>query len=251
MKYKIILCILLILLILFSFIVKYYYLNNNIEKFTLNNLKDTEFYVLYVPKREKYIKDIMNKLNFNPEHVKGPDKNKLNLKQLKKDGFINNRKIKDGQIACALGHLDILNKFLKTNKKYALIFEDDIKIDDYNEKSTKIKNLINNIPPDADIVYFGYCFENCSNEYKYNEYFNKSVNPSCTHLYLVSRNGANKIINNIKPFKYGIDIHYIDLIKNKTLNSYSANNKYFDLTQDRDMDSEIDEKNSIKLKSCE
>ena len=62
----------------------------------------------------------------------------------------------------------------------------------------------------------------------------------------------NNLINNIKPFKCGIDIHYIDLIKNKTLNSYSANNKYFDLTQDRDnMDSEIDEKNSIKLKSCE
>ena len=236
--------ILILILLRYNFVEKY-------QDYNENNFNNTEMYVLYIPKREKYIKDIMNKLNFNPEHVKGPDKNKLNLEQLKKDGFINNRKIKDGQIACALGHLDILNKFLKTNKKYALIFEDDIKIDDYNEKSTKIKKLINNIPADADIVYFGYCFENCSNKYKYNEYFNKSVKPGCTHLYLVSRNGANKIINNIKPFKYAIDIHYIDLIKNKTLNSYSANNKYFDLTQDRDnMDSEIDEKNSIKLKSC-
>ena len=237
--------ILILILLRYNFVEKY-------QDYNEDNINNTGMYVLYIPKREKYIKDIMNKLNFNPEYVKGPDKNKLNLKQLKKDGFINNRKIIDGQIACALGHLDILNKFLKTNKKYALIFEDDIKIDDYNEKSTKIKNLINNIPPDADIVYFGYCFENCSNEYKYNKYFNKSVNPSCTHLYLVSRNGANKIINNIKPFKYGIDFHYIDLIKNKTLNSYSANNKYFDLTQDRDMESEIDEKNSIKLlKSCQ
>ena len=243
-----IICIVNVLILIFCL-----FRNNFVEKYqdyNEDNINNTGMYVLYIPKREKYIKDTMKKLKFNPKFIKGPDKNKLNLKQLKKDGFINNRKIKDGQIACALGHLDILNKFLKTNKKYALIFEDDIKIDDYNEKSTKIKNLINNIPADADIVYFGYCFENCSNKYKYNQYFNKSVNPGCTHLYLVSRNGANKIINNIKQFKYGIDNHYLDLIKNKTLNSYSANNKYFDLTQDRhNMDSEIDQK-SFKLNSC-
>tara|TARA_B100001769_G_C21971479_1_gene522572 strand:- start:132 stop:920 length:789 start_codon:yes stop_codon:yes gene_type:complete len=238
--------ILILILLRYNYVEKY-------QDYNENNFNNTGMYVLYIPKREKYIKDIMNKLNFNPEHVKGPDKNKLNLEQLKKDGFISNKKIRDGIIACALGHHDILNKFLKTNKKYALIFEDDIFIPQEKNKqieiSTKIKNLINNIPIDADIVYFGYCFENCSKKYKYNEYFNKSVRPSCTHLYFVSRKGANKIINNIKPFKYGIDIHYMDLINNKILNSYSVNSNYLLIEQNRDnLGSELD--NDQKLRAC-
>ena len=256
MKYKIILCILLILLILFSFIVKYYYLNNNIEKFTLNNLKDTEFYVLYVPKREKYIKDVMKKIKLEPKFIQGPDKNKLDLQKMiennklvKKDGIDKNR----GRIACHLGHLKILNTFLQSNKKYALIFEDDIFIPQEKNKQieigTKIKNLINNIPIDADIVYFGYCFENCSSKYKYNEYFNKSVRPVCRHCYLVSRKGANIIISNTKYINGSGDIRYMKLIEENRLKSYSVNSNHLLIEQNRDnLGTELG--NNQKLRAC-
>ena len=177
------------------------------QDYNEDNLKNTNIYVLYIPNREKYIKDIMKKLKLEPKFIQGPDKNKLDLKIMienneieKNFGIERNR----GQIACHLGHLKILNNLLQSNKKYALIFEDDIYLskdkNEQNDIGNKIKNLINNIPPDADIVYFGYCFENCSNEYKYNEYFNKSINPSCRHSYLVSKKGANIIINNTTKY---------------------------------------------------
>ena len=230
------------------------YKNYNEDNINYNedNINNTDIYVLYIPKREKYIRDIMKKLKLKPEFIKGPDKNKLDLEKMiennevtKKYGIEKNR----GRIACHLGHLNILNKFLKTNKKYALIFEDDIKNDDYNRNNTKIKNLINNIPPDAEIVYFGYCFENCSNQYKYNKYFNYSLKPKCRHCYLVSRKGANIIISNTKYITDSGDIRYAKLIRENKLKSYSVNTNYLLIQQNReDLGTELG--NNQKLVSC-
>lgn len=208
---------------------------NYVEKFQNtndNNFKNTNIYVLYIPKREKYIRDTMNKLNFNAEYIEGPNKDNIDINKLKKNGIIKKDKnLQKGAVACSLGHQEILNKFLKTNKKYALIFEDDIKIDDYHDTSKKIINLINNIPLDADIVYLGYCRETCNN--KYNDYFNNSIRPRCTHCYVVSKIGAKKIINNLGEMELPLDNYYVKLLDNKILKSYSANNNYFQLQQNR------------------
>ena len=208
---------------------------NYVEKFQNtndNNFKNTNIYVLYIPKREKYIRDTMNKLNFNAEYIEGPNKDNIDINKLKKNGIIKkNKNLQKGAVACSLGHQEILNKFLKTNKKYALIFEDDIKIDDYHDTSKKIINLINNIPLDADIVYLGYCRETCNN--KYNDYFNNSIRPRCTHCYVVSKIGAKKIINNLGEMELPLDNYYVKLLDNKILKSYSANNNYFQLQQNR------------------
>lgn len=241
--------IFILILVRYNFVEKY-------QDYNEDNINNTNIYVLYVPKREKYIKDVMKKIKLEPKLIQGPDKNKLNLEKMiennelvKKDGIDENR----GRIACHLGHLKILNTFLQSNKKYALIFEDDIFIPQEKNKKieigTKIKNLINNIPFDADIVYFGYCFENCSSKYKYNKYFNKSVRPVCRHCYLVSRKGANIIISNTKYISSSGDIRYMKLIEENKLKSYSVNSNYLLIEQNRDnLGSELG--NNNKLRAC-
>ena len=254
MKYKIILCILLILLILFSFIVKYYYLNNNIEKFTLNNLKDTEFYVLYVPKREQYIKNVLKNLNFRINYILGPDKNKLKKNELVKNNTITpeySKKTNTGRIACHLGHLKILEEFLKTDKKYAIIFEDDIKIDNYKETERKIKTILENLPDKFDIIYFDYCWSKCKKTKKYNDYLNHTISTLCRHFYLVSRNGAQIIVNNTLPMYHNGDNMYADLVKNKKLISFDVRNDYFNIKQNREqLGSELLNDNGLELPKC-
>ena len=62
----------------------------------------------------------MNKLNFNPEYVQGPNKNDYNLDEMKKEGIIkSSRNLRNGEIACYYGHLNVLKKFLKSDNKYA------------------------------------------------------------------------------------------------------------------------------------
>ena len=213
----------------YNFVEKY-------QDYNEDNINNTNIYVLYIPKREKYIKDIMKKMKLNPEYVQGPDKNKLNLEKMIENNEITQNFGIDknkGRIACHLGHLKILEKFLKTDKKYALIFEDDIKIDNYNDINNKIINLINNIPPNADIVYFGYCWEKCDKTTKYNDYFNYSHLPLCRHCYLVSRNGAQTIINNSNNINNAGDAIYYSLIKSNKLISYNVNMNYLIIKQNR------------------
>ena len=215
------------------------------------NFNNTGMYVLYIPKREKYIKNVMKKLKFNPEFVQGYNKNTLDLKKMKKEGKIggSGRVRNSGVVSVYMGHKSIYEKFLESSNKFALIFEDDIAVDNYDEKNSKIINLTNNIPPDADIVYFGYCTESCSVAKKYNDLFFHSVNPNCLHCYLVTRQGAQKILDSSQVMNNSIDEHIRILISSKKIKAYNANYEYFTIKQNRyDMGSELN--NNQNLREC-
>ena len=50
----------------------------------------------------------------------------------------------------------ILKKFVESDYKYALIFEDDIKLpDNTDETYEKIKYSINNMPKNTNLLYLG------------------------------------------------------------------------------------------------
>lgn len=204
-----------------------------IEKYEGNsNFENTGMYVLYVPKREQYIKDVMKKMKLNPEFVQGPDKNKLDLEQLKKDKIIEtNIKLSRGEIACYLGHLNILKKFVESDYKYALIFEDDVKLpDNVDETYEKIKYSINNVPKNTDFLYLGFYREQCDKLIKYNDIYNHSYKPTGIHSYLINKKFANIILKNSYPINIEIDNLYNRDFKLK-INRYSVNKNYLHIEQ--------------------
>lgn len=230
---------------------------NNEDKYELfsnNNIYDV--YVLYVPKREKYIKNIISKLNLNTNinYVQGIDKNDIKPNDLIRENKITKRwydtRIKPikyiksfnkGRTTCHLGHINILNKFLKSNSKYALIFEDDININgNYNEISNKINYIINNIPKDADIVYLSYCFEICSRLKKTDDIFIKAYRPLCRHFYLVTKKGAKVIIDKTLPMYSSGDRMIGELIKKNILNGYIVNPSYLIINQKRNSNTNLE-----------
>lgn len=249
MNYKIIFSILIIILILFSIIFNY-----NIEKFAENNFIDTMIYVLYIPKREKYIKNIMKNFSFKTNYILGPKKTDLDLDKLIKSNIITSKygkKNNIGRIACHLGHLKILKEFLKTNKKYAIIFEDDIKIKNYKETENKMIEIISNLPDKFDIIYFDYCWTNCNNLKKYNKYFVYSSSTLCRHFYLISKNGAKIILNNTIPMYKNGDEMYVDLIMKNKLISFNVNPDIFNVKQNRDLlGSELNNHTGKELPKC-
>ena len=83
--------------------------NNLIEGYEGNSNFEYTMYVLYVPKREQYIKDVMKKMKLNPEFVQD-QLNQLDLENLKKHGIIaKDTKKSRGVLACYLGHLYLKN----------------------------------------------------------------------------------------------------------------------------------------------
>ena len=246
--------ILLICIVILLVSLIYSILNNRDENFTLhNNLEQAQPYVLYIPKREKYIKNVMNKIGIDAKYILGPPKDKVNREKLFKEGMLSkkyydmNKKEEKGEVAVFLGHVSILKEFLKSNNKYALIFEDDIflpkKQEEQKEIGKKISNLIKNIPEEADMVYFGYCFEDCkkAKPYKGNpKLFNHAVVPVCLHSYLVSRKGARKLLDLVIPLTEGIDVAILHLIRQNKINAFTVNKDYLQVLQNRkDLGSDI------------
>jgi len=228
MNIKIILVIFLILLCIFLVYIR------QKDHFESNIFYDV--YVLYVPSRYEYISNMLNKVFNNIIYYKGPDKNTFNKEQLIKEGKISSSYTlyNNGRYACYLGHYNIWNKFLNSDKKYALIFEDDIYFDNNSDSNLEIKskllNILNNIPKDADIVYVDYCYETCNNV---QELFYKSNKPLCNHCYILSQKGAIKLIDKLKIMTHNKDEMMKDLIINKELISYSVNKDYINIKQDR------------------
>jgi len=230
--------ILLIIIILLCIINRIKY--NESKQLLNNNIKS---YVLYIDKRFNYIKNIINELNINSTFIKGIDYKYLSKNKLVKDNLISRQWITDtinkvkyikefslARVACHLGHITILKNFLQNNKKYALIFEDDIKIENY-DLITKINIIINNIPKDAEIIYLSYCFEYCDKLKKINTIFSKAYRPLCRHMYIVTKKGATKIIKHTLPMFSSGDRMIGHLIQKNILNGYLVNPEYLNIKQ--------------------
>ena len=202
-------------------------------------IQNVDIFALYIPKRLQHIKNIMDKLHLdNAQYIQGPNKKNLNLSQLVKNNIVTHKYAIEknrGKIACHLGHIDILKLFLQSNNDYALIFEDDIIVADgnYNKNNKNIHKIIKNIPKDADVIYLDYCWERCNEIIPYNDLFSVGNKPLCRHMYMVSKNGAQKIINETLPMYYIGDDMISDLTRNKRLKTYIVNPEIITIKQDK------------------
>ena len=194
----------------------------------------------------------MKQLNLKPIYVKGFDKKKISLKASCDQGLVRSdwydysvtgegsetsekKPVNPGRIACHLGHLEILKRFLRSSNEYALIFEDDVYLapgTSYEQKY-KLRTILENIPKNAQIVYLSYCYELCDLSKKYNEIFLHAIRPLCRHMYLVSREGARLILEKTLPMYNTGDKMTGNLIADKTLKGYLVNPKFFSVNQNR------------------
>lgn len=122
-------------------------------------------------------------------------------------------------IGCALSHLKVWKLLLESGEESCIVLEDDVVF--VSNFSEKLSTLLEKVPKDFDILYLG-CFgsENTPNFFttimsilgKSREY--RKVNDVvfvpevslATHAYIVSRKGAEKLLDNL----YGKVFNHID-----------------------------------------
>ena len=143
-------------------------------------------------------------------------------------------------IGCAMSHIKTWKEFLKTDADYAIIFEDDV-VFEKNFKN-ELNDIIKIAPKEYDILYLG-CF-GCNNQIniftylssivglinlnskKLNKFINKPVVAYATHSYIVSRNGANKLLKYIEGnISNHIDFQMNKLMINNKINVYALNKR--------------------------
>ncbi len=220
----------------------------DIESKTMIHQLVDKVYVVCLDKRRKYIKDIMKKYNIKVKIIRAIPKDILNRDELIDNNIIDKDcELNIGRIACHLSHIKTLKKFLSTDGQSCLIFEDDLKPPDPNiNYHEKIKYIVNSVPYDYDIIYFGRCWDHCEHDIEIVPGVVQSFFPQCRHAYITSREGAKKIINYTLPLgKWPGDYSIANLIKDKTITSYAATPPIF--FQNRsEIGSELNNKDSLR-----
>lgn len=188
----------------------------------LNNIVD-KIYIIVIPKRYKYVKNIIKKYNLNVEIINAVLKKNIpyNKKNKKLNNVLTDYK---GAVACYLSHIKTLKLFIKNNYNNCLILEDDFILSNYFDNINKLKQLNNNLNliinnNNWDLIYLGGCWNFCNFSKKINNNFYKTNFVLCTHAYIINKQSANKFINNFNKFyiKKPIDREYNTFFNNKII----------------------------------
>jgi GR25 family glycosyltransferase involved in LPS biosynthesis len=118
--------------------------------------------------------------------------------------FVNNHKLIDGQIGCALSHIKIWQDAIKNNYENIIIFEDDAIIPE--DFWRKFNNAYNELPKDWDMLLLGCC--TCTGNTTNNTNLIKANSKGnwCTTSYLININYLKKLIERINKKKISVGI---------------------------------------------
>jgi GR25 family glycosyltransferase involved in LPS biosynthesis len=142
-----------------------------------------------------------------------------------------------GSIGCALSHIQIWENILTgtkyNNDTYFIVLEDDVYVT--HDFDSKLKHYMNKMPKDFDIIYLGtqyyvkyqHIVQNADLKIPSNYRSSNGKDPDTddkplpflkkvlydhygTFGYMISKNGAQKLLRNVYPLKQQIDSYIID-----------------------------------------
>jgi GR25 family glycosyltransferase involved in LPS biosynthesis len=189
----------------------------------LNNIVD-KVYVINLDKDKERLESIRNQLN--EQHIVFERFSAIDGSKIQKDSqfteFCNNF-CTNGTKGCALSHRTLYQSMINKDYESICIFEDDAILNkDFNEH---LQLLVGSIPSDYDIIYLGNHFY-CGDISAYNQFTTKLFNVKTSeyntgvlkvagcggfHGYIISKKGAQKILNSKTNFHIDIDIMQLNL----------------------------------------
>ena len=169
-------------------------------------------YIISLNNPESLIKQVSD-FGLNPILINGVNGKQLSRQEINKNTtLLCSLFCPKSVIGIAMSHIKAWDEFLITKKKSAIVFEDDVVFVKNFKKELDIN--MQNVPNDFDLFYLG-CF-GCTNTVNFhtiastatnlinlnssniNKYINKPSVVFATHAYVISRNGAKKLIKYFK-----------------------------------------------------
>ena len=203
------------------------------EDYVSDNFK---VYVIMSEARREYIQNEISKtLKWDSDsvtYINGLDANEFDSDSLVEAGLISSKisKFYPGRVACVLSHKKALEAFLldDSGAEKALIVEDDIQLNPLlNESPDVYINAIMDVMPTGwNFINFGRCWDWCySDSYIENSnlFVVDSLNPTCTHVYAVTKDGAYQIVKDLLPLQsLNIDQIIVRMIRADKLTGYAS-----------------------------
>lgn len=159
-----------------------------------------------------------------------------------------------GQLGCSLSHISIWKEMIEKNIENMLILEDDVFIP--NNFQEKMKNILDELPKNYDFLYLFVHPYNYKNIDENSEYYlkNKKLIVKAyktfgTVGYLISKNGAQKLLNKFQILETTIDEQLKNLIED--IKSFSVKKEFLSTVGQLLQTSEISNKLSSNIWNTE
>jgi len=216
------------------------------ESYDMNHdiFDDIGIYVINLksrPFKKQYMIDELKKANVDGEIIEAVDGSSLDVDQIH-HLLKSKEKLRRGEIGCYFSHFNVWNKFLKSNKEYALILEDDA-ILPYDFKH-KVNMYFDELKPfDWDVFYLTMnCKGHPNFEKKCDKWRNLTESVKIPDVigyglygYIINRNAAQIFIENALPIKFPVDVYLADnQINNKKLKFVQLKNPIILLNTSKD-----------------
>lgn len=145
-------------------------------------------------------------------------------------GFRNfHHELTPGAVGCFLSHLNLCQYIVNNQLKYNLVLEDDSQplIPDFKDF---LKMIFKDVPEDADIVLFHYIIPYSRKKNKVNKnIFSLQQNQFqfwCLDTYLLTLNGAKKILKNFDKIEMQYDSFLSKLYRQGKINIYFSTHQF-------------------------
>lgn len=180
-----------------------------------------EIFVLHYkknPERLNHMRQLLSQFNASSKIVKDFDRDEITREMI--DCVYPLRPVVDqrswqtsnltiGEISLSMKHFAAFDMIVKNKIEYALIFEDDVVLDDTSKDFVEsFRNAMLDLPTDYDIYFVGGCLDlHCKKTSGTIEAPKAclEINRSrCTHAYVISYRGALKTFKNL-PIRWPID----------------------------------------------
>ena len=141
--------------------------------------------------------------NINVDDIYAVNGYTLDLDKLIKDGLVENKKLKKGEIGCYLSHVHYFNKALNSDKNIPiLVIEDDIKIN--KDILNKIDIVLKKAPSDYEILHIGFSYHE---SFDINYKVERAKLVYGTHGYIINPKNINKQkVDKLFPIREPIDM---------------------------------------------
>jgi GR25 family glycosyltransferase involved in LPS biosynthesis len=239
LKDLLIIGLIIIILSLISYFVYYKFFRVIVDETLFDNMAMYYINLDRSPDRRKSIEQMCESQGINPERFPAIDGKLLDLddpkyeKALKKIKwwFLIDNKKNVGHFGCYLSHMAVFEKFLKTDKEYCFILEDDAEILVRDIKYEIVKNM-KNLPRGWDILLLGYEVNGGPDGIKMVRNGNKNTKLkdgllnlnyfTGTHAYILTRDCILKVLKNIQTMDWILDWNMCYLAEKGILNIYGV-----------------------------
>lgn len=229
--------VIIILSIILYFIFENFSVDNNSLKIDNPNLNDLSIAVISLERstdRKERLTEIMK--DFNYTYFNAVDGKNTDISELKNRIFPEDTQRSAGELGCALSHFLLWEEIIKQDIDKILILEDDIII------RSEFKDVVNKMeyPDNFDMIFLGHC---SSGEFDQNRhiYFSKDKYKlhktdwiACSHAYIVSNQGAKKLVEYFQKYKINepidITIGFNFMKEMNLLNCYAIDPTLIDQT---------------------